>query len=117
MQAGLLRKRITFQQRNITRGSNGEQMITWTDIGTVWADVRSPVVAQTTERDEGRANQVQATIMYDIDIRYRTGLDPVMRVVYEGQDLDIHSIMDPDGRRQKLRLRCVAVADPEPDDL
>ncbi|RIK36773.1 MAG: head-tail adaptor protein [Chloroflexi bacterium] len=117
MQAGLLRKRITFQQRNITRSSNGEQMITWGDVVTVWADVRSPVVANTIERDEGRANQVQATIMYDIDIRYRTGLDSTMRILYEGQALDIHSIMDPDGRRQKLRLRGLAVADPPPEGL
>jgi SPP1 family predicted phage head-tail adaptor len=113
MQAGLLRKRITFQQRTISRNSYGEQVFTWSNVVTVWADVRMPVQADTTEREEGPVNQVQATVLYDIDIRYRSGLDTTMRVLYEGRALDIHSIMDPDGRRQRLRLRCLAVVDPE----
>lgn len=117
MQAGLLRKRVTVQQRQITRNSYGEEVTMWSDVATVWADVRAPILADTRERDEGRVNQIQATVMYDIEIRYREGLDPTMRMLYAGQTLNIHSITDPDGRRQRLRLRCLAVADPEPEGL
>lgn len=110
MQAGLLRKRITFQGRAVTRAANGEELETWADHATVWAEVKMPPNASSgsTERTQGPVDQVQASLYYEVEVRYRTDLDPQMRVVYDGLALNLLAILDPDGRRRRLVLRCQA---------
>jgi SPP1 family predicted phage head-tail adaptor len=40
MQAGLLRKRVLIQQRSASvEATYGQQLLAWTDLTTVWADI------------------------------------------------------------------------------
>ena len=40
MEAGLLRKRITLQQRSAAVDATyGQQLLTWSDLTTLWADI------------------------------------------------------------------------------
>lgn len=39
MQSGLLRKRLTIQQRSTSQDDYGQQLTSWTDFATVWGEV------------------------------------------------------------------------------
>ena len=39
MQAGRLRHRITINQKVVARNDFGEEIITWTEVGTFWGSV------------------------------------------------------------------------------
>ncbi|HCZ15773.1 MAG TPA: head-tail adaptor, partial [Candidatus Accumulibacter sp.] len=43
LSAGTLRKRITLQQQSLSVDSYGQQVITWTDVATVWASLEPSV--------------------------------------------------------------------------
>jgi len=37
MRAGVLDRRITLQSRTVTQSDSGEEVVTWVDLATVWA--------------------------------------------------------------------------------
>ena len=104
MRAGRLSHRITIQQ--LVAGSpeqkpTGEPDVAWTDVATVWADVR-PL--------QGRslllAQQVQSRVDTEIEIRYRAGVNAAMRVTHDSDVYDILAVIDPDKRHVRLVLHC-----------
>lgn len=103
MQAGRLRELVTIQEQTVIRNSFGEEAVTWVEIAKVWASV---LPGGSGERFLGGASREQATVSHTVRIRYRGGLVPKMRLLWEGRLLDIESIIDPDGRRRELVLLC-----------
>lgn len=100
--SGDLRRRVTLQQRSTAQSTSGEQSETWTNVATVWGSV-DPVSGN--EHFDGEA--VKAPLLYDISIRYRTGVTPAMRISYGGRIFNILSVMDQEELHRLLIMRCV----------
>jgi len=91
-------RRITIQSVTRTQNSFGEMIETWATWATVWAQVNHKAGREKTEADAVRADA-------DVEflIRYRSGLLPTMRIVYESNNYDISSIAEI-GRRDGYRI-------------
>lgn len=104
MRAGRLRHRVTIQQ--LTAGSpnqkgTGEPDSAWTDVATVYADVR-PLSG----RQLLLAQQVSSEVTTEIEIRYRAGVTAAMRAVLGSTVYEIKAVIDPEQRHIRLILQC-----------
>ena len=104
MQAGTLRKRITFQTRDVSVDSFGQQATSWTDAFTMWAGIE-PLSA----REVFAAQGVQSEISHKITVRYRVELsnltaDAAMRVVHAGRLFNIQGMRSIDERHRTIEL-------------
>lgn len=103
MRIGPLRHRVTIQQPVATQNDFGEEIITWSALGSAWAAV---LPASGRESYVSAGEQQLAVITHRVQIRYRTDLDPKMRIVWEDRNLDIESVQDPTGKRAYLMVLC-----------
>ena len=102
MEAGRLRHRVTIQEKVVTRDTFGEEVITWTDVATVWGSVE-PMRGR--EFMEGR--QVEAEVSTRIRIRYfPDGVEPEDRVSYDGRVFDILAVIEVEERHREMQLMC-----------
>jgi SPP1 family predicted phage head-tail adaptor len=104
IKAGNLNRRITIEQYTSALNAYGESLITWAPVTTVWAQLRQ---AKGTENVE--AAQLTAVSDKIFWIRYRTGLNEKMRVLYDSQYYDIKEINEV-GTREGLEIRAVSGA-------
>ena len=84
MRAGLLSRQVTFRRKSIAYDGNNEQIETWADAFTVWAEV------QTSEGREFYAAQkknVETSVL--IKVRYNASINGLMRVKFDGQEYEI----------------------------
>lgn len=106
MQAGRLRQRVTIQDKVVLRDSFGEEIITWTDVATVWAGVE-PLRGR-----EFLEAQVQgADVTTRVIIRHRAGIRPEMRVIWTDDDgtahiYDVQAVISVQERRREVQLMC-----------
>ena len=56
--AGKMTERVTFQAKSVTRNSLGEEVVTWGDVATVWAEVHP-----SRGREFNAANQTQQVVV------------------------------------------------------
>lgn len=103
MQTGRLRERIKLQRQAIEVQPSGYEKETWTTFATVWASVRSGASG---ERFRSQADQEQATVTHTVRIRYKAGLFVTQRILWGKRVLDVHSMIDPDGKNHELVLLC-----------
>jgi SPP1 family predicted phage head-tail adaptor len=104
IRAGDLRERITVQSKSVTRNSIGDEVVTWPDFATVWAQVE-PLRG----REFFAAAQMQSSVEVRFRIRYRSDLTvDAHRVLWRGVTYDIRSLIDVDGRRNVLELMCAS---------
>ena len=99
MRAGQLRQRVTVQEKSVTRDDYGAEVITWTDLATVWAAVQ-PLTGR--EWIEGR--QETAGVTTRIRMRYRSGITPEMRVSFGDIEFNILSVIHV--KERELHLMC-----------
>lgn len=85
--AGELDQRVTIQSKVVARDSHGGEVITWSDVATVWMQVQ-PI----TGRDSIALRQAQADVSTRFRMRYRAGIDSTMRFVWRGQIFDIEPV-------------------------
>jgi len=101
MRSGELRHRVTIQAKSITQNGFGEPVETWSDVATVWASVQ-PLAG----REYFQAQQIKADITLRIRMRYRSGIQPAMRLLFESRVFEIQAVIDPDERHRELELLC-----------
>lgn len=77
MRAGLLRHRLTFQNKTEARNEYGEMEDTWSDAFTVYGRVNAKASSERIEAD-----QFVARMTHEITIRARSGITANMRVVF-----------------------------------
>lgn len=99
MRSGQLKDRITIQQKAVSRGAMGKEVVTWTDLATVWAQFE-PLRG----REYFSAKQEQAETNARFWMRYRSDVAPEMRVSFRGKVYDIESVIDYRGQRRGLEL-------------
>jgi SPP1 family predicted phage head-tail adaptor len=89
MNAGRLDDRITIETRVLTANAYGEQVLTYTALATVWAEVMP-----TTGREVFMSAAMYADAQYKVRIRWRGDFDETARVNYDGMYYDIIHIAD-----------------------
>jgi SPP1 family predicted phage head-tail adaptor len=105
LSAGRLRQRIDIMRS--TKVDNGKGGYT-----TTWAAAAQAVPAEViglTGTEAVREKVLRGVRVYQITTRYRADLQPKDQARFDGEDLNIRSAIDPDGRRERL----VIVADTE----
>lgn len=102
--AGKLDRRVTIQQRTLTKDNTGTRVETWEDIAEVWAEyvTHRGTVAPVADAERGQDSQQWR-------IRWRT-LTPATnyRIIYGGSTYDIESVTQ-EGRKNTLLLDTIAI--------
>ena len=104
MQAGQLSTRVTLQARTTAADELGQPLDLWSDLATVWADVRHSGGLEVI-RAGGQVSEVRASIR----IRRRTDLTAGMRVVVGSVVYDIEAVLPHAGRQDHTDLVCKVV--------
>jgi len=101
MRAGRLRNKVTLQEKSVTLSAEGEEVVTWVNVATVWAGVE-PL----TGREYAIASAEYAEVTTRVVMRYRPGVVPEQRVVFGEHTYNVRSVIDPDMRHKELQLMC-----------
>lgn len=101
MGIGKFRHRVTIQKYTPTHDSFGEEVKEWVDVCTVWAGVE-PLRG----REFFRAQTIHAEVTTRVSIRYRGGISPKMRVVFDGRFFDILSVINEEEKNKEIQLMC-----------
>jgi SPP1 family predicted phage head-tail adaptor len=99
MQAGKLNRRVTIEQKSTVQDAYGQPVETWTEVATVWADIRDQ-----TGKEYFAAQATQNPVQTKITIRYRAGILPAMRVVHGSGTYNIEAVLGQD--KISLLLMC-----------
>jgi len=105
METGRLRHRITIEQKAVQRGAQGGEVVAWTTFATVWA-AAEPIRGR--EYVTLRAGQADITIRFTV--RYLAGVNPAMRVKWNGAPYEIVDVIDVKGRHIEIELMCLGEA-------
>lgn len=98
MQAGRLDRRVTLRKRSVSRNATGEQVATFSDLATVWAEK-----LDIAGREYFSAQQVQSGVTSRWRIRWRTDVTVLDRIRFNGIEHDIQHVAEL-GRRDGLEL-------------
>lgn len=101
MQAGKLDKRITIQQKAITRDSDGAEIVTWQAFMAVWA-----AVIPVSGREYVQLKALESEQTTRVIMRHRPGVVPAMRVLVADRTLDIIDVREIAMARRTLELMC-----------
>ena len=105
MQAGRLNRRCTLQQPGTTTDEIGQPIPGWTDVATVWADIRMKSGLEAI-----KAGASVSVVQASIRVRYRAGINAGMRIVHNLQAYNITAVMPDVGGREYVDLVCQAVS-------
>lgn len=85
--AGTLDTRIALQRRNVSYSNSGDEIVSWSDFATRWADYK-PLLGTEVNLDAQwvAKEQVQFTIRYDKDVVTMLPLD---RIVCPASDASV----------------------------
>ena len=75
MDIGSLDKRITLQSRSATLDDYGQELNSWTNVATVWANVK-PIGG----REKLRAMAVESSLTHTVAVRYNVRFLPPTKV-------------------------------------
>ena len=111
MQAGRLNRRCTLQAPGTTQDELGQPIPGWTDVATVWADIRMPTGIRSGRSwlESIKAGAVVSIVPVSIRIRYRTGINAGMRIVHNLQAYEIKAVQPDVGGREYVDLVCEVV--------
>lgn len=90
--AAKMTERVTFQAKSVTKNAIGEDVVTWANVATVWAEVR-PLRG----REFYAANQTQQVVDVRFLIRERAGLTVDQRLLWKSTPYDITGLIPGTG--------------------
>lgn len=102
MHTGLLRHRVTFQK--VTKGDDYETVDSWADYVRVYAGILPKQGTEIVEED-----QVKGKTPCQFVIRHRTDITDAMRLVHNGEILDILNVYNDEQRDRWLVIEAVSV--------
>jgi SPP1 family predicted phage head-tail adaptor len=103
MKIGLMKHRITIERKEVTRNSIGDEVVEWVKVAKLWASVEP-----TRGREFFASAQMQGSVDHRVTTWYRKDITRDMRVIWEGQPLDIVSVINVLGQQQSMELMCVS---------
>lgn len=102
LSAGRLRHRIEIQKHVVTTDSHGDTQPRWETFATCWAAI-NPISAREFEASQA----MQSKSVVRIVIRYRSGVQPAMRILHKGRIYNIEGVLaDRDSGLEYLTLPC-----------
>ena len=104
MQAGRLNRRCTLQAPGTATDEIGQPIPGWTDVATVWGDVRLRSGLESV-----KAGAVVSTVQASVRIRYRSGVNAGMRLIHNLQVYEILAVQPDVGGREYVDLVCQIV--------
>ena len=108
LDAGRLDRRVTIQRiTSRTQDAYGGEVAVWSDLATVWAEVR-PI--SDGERWRTGEAQIAAVATHRFCIRWGLGVGPLDRLQYEGRVYEITGVKEI-GRRVGQEITAVARAE------
>lgn len=100
---GALDEIITIQQRSISIDNAGQQIESWSDyLTSIFCDIKYGTATE--KEDSGRITDFDVLIFF---IRYDSGVDQTMRILYDNAVFDILSIKKV-GRQRFLEISAKA---------
>lgn len=105
MFAPRLRNRITIQSATWAVDSLGEPIATWASFAADIAAAAEP----TRGREFFAAEGIHAEAPMLFVIRYKSGVTPLMRVVYDGDTWEIKSVVDFRELHREMHLYCIGL--------
>lgn len=105
MQAGRLNRRCTLQTPSTGIDELGQPVPGWTDVATVWADIRMKSGLEAI-----KAGASVSVVQASIRVRYRAGITAGMRVVHNLTNYNITAVLPDVGGREFVDLVCEVVA-------
>lgn len=102
---GAYRHRISFQTYTGEADEFGDPVLmdddNWTETAKVWASV-NPISG----RELFAAEQSQSEVTHRVRCRYRSGVTPLMRIVFHDRVFRILSVIDFEERHETLQIMC-----------
>lgn len=100
---GSLRYRIVLQTyTSTTSAATGQQVRSWSDSETVWADVK-----WSSGTEDEKNDVIVQTQKVEFTVRYRSAINANdYRIKFENELYDIESVEQIDAFKTWLRLRC-----------
>lgn len=105
MEIGKLNRRVTIRKPAEGEYPDGQPMTGWTDVATVWANVRYLNGVETV-----KAGAVTSVAKASIRIRRRTDVTANMQVVLGATTFAIQAVLPDEESRERLDLVCEVVA-------
>jgi len=105
MQAGRLNRRCTLQSPSQSVDELGQPIPGWTDVATVWADIRMKSGLESI-----KAGASVSVVQASIRVRYRAGINAGMRIVHNLTAYNITAVMPDVGGREYVDLVAEVVA-------
>ena len=105
MQAGRLNRRCVIQQPGTATDELGQPIPGWTDVATVWGDIRLKSGLESI-----KAGASVSVVQASIRVRYRAGITAGMRVVHNLTNYEITAVLPDVGGREFVDLVCEVVA-------
>lgn len=105
MQAGRLNRRCVLQTPGTAQDELGQPIPGWTDVATVWADIRMKSGLESI-----KAGASVSVVQASIRIRYRAGVNAGMRVVHNLTAYNITAVQPDVGGREFVDLVCQVVS-------
>ncbi len=99
MRIGELRKQIIIQSENPTTDSAGGYVLAWTDVATVWAEIK-PLSGN----EVFTAQHLEGHITHHVLMRYRSDVTTDMRLSYNGRLFNIRAVLNMEERNQWTEL-------------
>jgi SPP1 family predicted phage head-tail adaptor len=104
--ASKMRHKITLQSQVLTPDTIGGNTVSWSNLTTVWAklDNLSGSLGRNFNSEKSFAGQLQDKTFYKITIRYVSGIDTKMRILFENKALNIKSVINVDEKNEFLEI-------------
>jgi SPP1 family predicted phage head-tail adaptor len=102
MTSGTLRHSIYIEAGTETQNEYGEPVTEWHPVLATWARLED-----LSGREYFSAKQVASDVTTRFRTRYFAGITSKHRLFLNGQQYDIESVQDPDGRRRELIIMAV----------
>lgn len=105
MRAGKLDRRITIQRKPVTQSDSGQEVVTWVDVATVWAE---KINVKGLERFA--VQQLIGQALMTFRFRWSVTVSEITsthRILLDGRDFDITDVREI-GRRQGIEIDALA---------
>lgn len=99
MRAGRLRCLVGLAQKSVTRSETGAEVETWPVVATLHASI-----SQVGGREVLAGERLVADVTHEIGLRYRPGITPAHRLVYQGRVFNVVRVEDVGERRREIRI-------------
>jgi len=103
--SGPMRHRVTLQVNTPVASTTNQQIASWAEVNTYWAEVKVINGVEAVNAD-----RLRASTTYEVTFRYVGVISPVThRLVYDSRILNITAVENVDERNRMLKIQCVEV--------